>query len=151
MIQHPTRNTTQQGFTVLEVLTTLGIAGIIMGTAAANLNSLGNSPANPANQLVGYVKQVRAKALSSTRAYVIAPISPTQIGASYADNCRSPTFTADGPLRITLTSNAILTDTSWSVCITSRGLTTSSMIVPISKGSETQQVEIALGGGVRKL
>ena len=139
-----------RGFGAIELLVVLGMVGIFMMMAVSNLHELDDPLLNSSAQLVGYLKQVRAKAFASTSAYTISPSSATQIQAEFSNKCSDAVKTADPKLTIDLPSGAFLSDTGWELCINSRGLPDQNLVMDLENyQSQTRQVEIMLGGAVR--
>jgi prepilin-type N-terminal cleavage/methylation domain-containing protein len=139
----------QRGVTLLEILVTLMIMTILLGTAVSNLKVLNNPLANASFSVSHYLRLARSRAISQTLAIQIAPSSSTTLAASSAKTC-SDTMSPMTGLDLQLPSGSRLLDTDWSVCFTARGLSTSNVTFDLSgDSSSTRTVEIALGGGVR--
>ncbi len=135
----------------MELLVTLAIAGIMIGIGTVNLMELSNPARTAANEIAVYLKRARAKALSTTSAYTLSASSSDTLVATYGNTCSSATQTADTELTLTL-DRADLTDTSWSICFTSRGFPDANVEIPVTdvyEGSNT--VEVLLGGSIRVL
>lgn len=140
----------QSGFSLLEMLVALSVVGAISGIAVMNLRSLSSAAENGAAQLLGFFKQARAKAISTTSAYFVVPTSSSEVITRVGTSCSDAAPVADPALELSLPSGASLSDTTWSVCFTSRGLSDSNFSVTVldtQSGSKT--VEVLLGGGVR--
>ena len=66
-----------QGFTLVEMLVTLIVAGIITGIAIPSFLSLNKPLKNGALQLKSHLSLIRSKAISSNKAYRLRPKYPT--------------------------------------------------------------------------
>lgn len=142
----------QRGFSLLELLVTLGLFMIVSWTTLSNMKALTSPLQDASAQLVSYLKQVRARALSTTFAYTLYPISTTQVGARYGVNCASTTTSSDASLTLKLPAGARLAETDWTVCFTTRGLTDQNVTLQLTDGSSQERdIEVLLGGSVRTL
>ena len=139
-----------RGYTLIELMVTMVIATVIMGTAAFNFKELGSPVNDGAIQLAGLLRKARAKALASTLAYTISARSSTEVMAEFSTNCAAAR-TEDVALALALPSGASLSDTSWSICFSSRGLSNDSADIEIREGASARTVQVTLGGGVRIL
>ena len=137
-----------KGFTLLELLVSITIVGILMSFATFDYRALENPVQNGAQALMGFMKKTRAKALASTLAYTITAANSGRIITTYSTVC-SGTQTADSSLTLNLPSSAHLTDTSWSICYNTRGLSDNSADIVVSDGTTTKTVQVVLGGGIR--
>lgn len=155
-LNHPKRRVFAQhrtsgvsAFTLLELLVSLMLAGILTSIALNNLSALANPAQGAAAELSGFLKEVRARAISQTVAYIVTPSSTRTIVTQFATNCSSATLTSDPSLTLTLPTSSSLTATNWSICFTSRGFATTNVVLALQDHSVTKTVEVLLGGGVR--
>lgn len=140
----------ERGFTLLEMLVVFAIIAGLSGIAIMNLNALSSPAENGAAQLLGFLKQARAKAISTTSAYFVVPASATRVITRAGVNCSDLNPVTDPNLDLDLPTGASLGSVSWSICFTSRGLSDSNATVDITdtqSGSRT--IEVLLGGSVR--
>jgi prepilin-type N-terminal cleavage/methylation domain-containing protein len=141
----------QQGFSLLETLVTLMLGVIVSNIVVSNLKQLDNPLQNGVAQVTGFIKGVRARAISQTIAYKIQPTSLGRLSASFAPTCSAATFTTDPSLGLVLPNTTRFTNTTWSICFTSRGLSTENSTIQLRDGSTVRTLETMLGGGVREL
>lgn len=141
---------TPNGFTLLEVLVALICAAILVGIATANLNKLSASVDNGSYIVASYIKKVRARAISSTLAYKIEPSGSRSIQSSSGTNCDTLNWSYEPSLDLPLPSGVSLVGSSWSICITARGLPSGNETLHLRDiDSRTKTVEVMLGGAVR--
>lgn len=140
----------RQGFSLLELLITLGVLGIVMGIAALNLRPLSGDLETAANEVIGMFRQARARAMTTTSAYRITPTSPETFVVEYATGCGATTWTNDPKLVRTLREGVQLTSTGWQVCFNSRGLANSAPIFGVAEDGTTINLQVFLGGAVTR-
>ncbi len=142
----------QSGFTLPELLGALVVLGIVLGAAGVWLRPLDNPLESGSKQLEGFFRQARARALASTLAYRVVPLSDSEIAGEFSDKCSDEDWTLDPALELTLPDDVTLTDTEWFVCFNARGIANDTVVVDLwhpKKG--TRQVEVLLGGVSRVL
>lgn len=147
-----TRQRSQQGISILEILVTLGILSIVLGIAAINLRPLSNDASNAASETAGFLRQARARAMATTSAVRVVYVSPTHLRTEAAPNCNTASGWADARLNLTLNEARVVgtwvTDDTI-VCFSSRGFTTNNITVGLQdRDNRTAALEILLGGGV---
>ena len=143
-----------KGYTLMEMMVVCALASIMMGTAVANLKGLNNPSLSAAAMYRSYLKEVRAKAIARTAAYMVVPNSSDGLTASFSDRCSDSfvSFVGDPKLDFQLPSGASFLNTSWTICITSRGLASNTVTVTIlGNDGDSKQVELMLGGATREL
>ena len=140
----------QRGVSLIELVVVSLILSLFLASAYSNIDVL-NRRAHNASQLVsGYFRQVRATAVSHTLAYQITPASATTLSAGFAATCSAGSFTTDSRQNLPLPAGVQLTDTSWSLCFSSRGFAQSNVTVGIQDiDGNTESIEVFLGGGIR--
>lgn len=142
----------QRGFSLLELMVTMGLVTVLLGIAAMSFRELSSAERNGAEQLAGFLKQARAKAVNSTLAYTVFP-DPSDSGhviATRGTACSAPQ-TVDSALELELPTGAELAATGWSICYTPRGLSQNSADIVVRHGSDTKTVRVVLGGGAKVL
>jgi len=141
-----------KGFTLLEMMVVLSMIGIITGMAAYQLKQLDNPAQTSAAEVMTFLKKSRAKALASTYAYRVRPKSnSTELETHYAISCSSTTFTLDSNLSLQLPDTASFGSNSWSLCFEPRGTLATSQDILISDPKQSVTVQVAMGGGMRKI
>lgn len=132
------------------MLVTLSIASILTGIALVALKELDDPLKNGSSELVGFLKQARARAISTTSAYWIYPTSNRRVRTKYANKCSDTTQTVDDALILDLPTGATLPSLTWSICYNARGLPVSNVQVQIQDNDgRSKIVEVYLGGAVQ--
>lgn len=141
-----------RGFTLFELLIVLLMGGLLTGIASYQLKELDNPAQNSAAQVMTFLKKSRAKAIATTYAYRVRPKSDsTELEAHYAISCSSVAFTLDSSLTLKLPRTATFDSNSWSLCFAPRGTLATSADIVISDPKRAVTVQVAMGGGMRKL
>jgi len=149
---HRNRRYDSAGFSMVEMLAVTGLIMLFIAVAISNLKELDNPLQNGAAQLAGFIKQVRAEAISSTSAYIISPATATRLVTQRGTTCSDPNATPDPRVTLDLPNGAHLVQTGWTLCFSSRGFPDANIEIDledIGRGQKT--VEIMLGGAVRIL
>ncbi len=139
----------RSGFTLFELLFTVGLIGVLLGVAVTNLRSLDSAANTGAAEVLGFLRQVRARAMAATSAYKIAPSSAQVLAVYTASTCSSP-MALESSLTLKLPLGASFTDTGWEVCFSSRGFPDSSPTIDLQDtegGIKT--IQVFLGGAVK--
>lgn len=139
------------GATLLELLVTFCISGFLLSMGVSNMVILSDQLEDSASQFAGFLKRTRAKAMSTTSAYLVQPGSYHTVNTSYGISCDDTSgFVTDNRLRQELEEEVQFIDTSWSVCFSPRGLTTSSPTIYLrGPDSRLRSVQVYLGGAIR--
>jgi prepilin-type N-terminal cleavage/methylation domain-containing protein len=141
----------RSGFTLFELVFTIGLISVLLGVAVVNLRGLNGAADSGAAEVVGFLKQVRARAMASTSAYKVAPSSSGQLVVTYGNVCSAAT-TTDGALILKLPTGATFNSTSWNVCFNSRGFPDQSPSIALQDTNGVNKtVQIYLGGAIRSL
>ncbi len=141
----------QKGYSILELIVTVGLAAILSSIALYNTKAYENKVLTSSNGLVGFLKTVRAKSLANTYAYTLTATNSNNITASYSSRCDSATKTLDANIFFTLPNQVTFDNVPWSICFTSRGLSDSSQEITLSDAQSTKTIQIVIGGAVRLL
>ena len=143
------RFSSSRGYTIIELVVTMGIAGVLMGMVWVNLQEMMNPARSGAATVSSFFKEARARAISTTSAYTIQPITPTRIQAFYSTRC-GETLTQDTKLILDLPDQVSLTDITWSICFNSRGFPLAAQTVTLQDAYDGETtVELFYGGAVR--
>lgn len=142
----------ESGLTIIEMLVTLAIVGIIAGIVALNLRPLSQDASNAANTIAAYLKQVRARAMTTTSAYRIIYVSDTELQAEWALSCASADWQPEQRFRHSLSGGAkMLNVTAGTIltCFSPRGISDSNTELSLKDDRERfATLELFLGGGV---
>ena len=138
----------ERGFSLLELVVALGISSLAVGIAAPSFMDFNNPSQDGVLQFLAYVKNVRAKAMSTTSAYTVSVSTTNTLTATYGASCGAGTQTTDHSLTYELPEGADFTDLTWSFCFNQLGLADSNFMLSIRDEEATRNVEIMLGGAV---
>lgn len=145
----------QAGFTLIEIIIIVAVVGILATIAVVNFRALGNDLNNATENLAGYFKQVRVRAMSKTSAYRIIQLSDTKLSAEYSNTCNgSDGWTLDNKFSLELLEgitidNVVLGADNDIICFNSRGIADRNPVVRLSdEEADTREVEVYLGGAV---
>lgn len=138
------------GFTLIELMVTLGVSGILSGMALMGIKELDDPLKNGSAQLASFFKQVRARSLSSTQAYTLVPDGHYGVQTQHADKCGDSPQVVDATLRLDLPTGASIPDVDWSLCYNARGLPDGNLEIEVYDGrGQYRTLEVFLGGAVR--
>jgi prepilin-type N-terminal cleavage/methylation domain-containing protein len=142
-----------EGFTLFELVIVLLLSSIMMGIVGFQFLEIKDDLNYSANDMVGFLKRVRSKALASTYFYTVKPISLHKVGVSYSPSCGTPEAdkVIDPAISITLGTTIALTNLSWKICFTPRGITSDSNTIILQDNDSGKQktVEVVVGGAMR--
>jgi prepilin-type N-terminal cleavage/methylation domain-containing protein len=140
------------GMSLVELLVVMALIGLAVGAAALYLRPMEAPVQAAGEQLEGFLRQARARAMANTLAYRVAPGSEGALVAEYAANCGETTWTTDAGLVLRFPRGVTMTDTTWSACFNSRGLANANLVITLMHAEyDPKQVEILLGGAARVL
>lgn len=124
------------------------LISILSVSAMSNLKVLERPLDDATQQTLAFLKQVRARGMSSTLAMTIAPDGEGRLSVTRSTDCGE---TADwDPASLLLPQEVVFTDTSWSLCFTARGLATSAPVIELADvQGRTKRIEVFLGGAAR--
>lgn len=139
----------ERGHTVINLLTTMALIGILSAAAVSNLKEMNDPLANASFSVEHFLRLARSSAISRTQAVQVAPSSRSTLIAASGDTCSS-TMTAISSMTLALPRGAEFVATDWSVCFTKRGLADANTVFQLIDGNgNTKTVRVALGGGTR--
>ncbi len=140
----------EAGFSLYELLLVLALSGILMSAAVDNLKILDRQLSTSSEELLAFLKRTRAKAIASTSAYTIEPISNSHVIVRVSAQCGAGPYATDSSLSLRLPAKVTFDNTSWSSCFSSRGLASSdSEILMRDTEGNSKTIELFLGGAVR--
>ena len=114
------RDSSQAGLSIIELLVVMSLLSILTGLGALQLKEFFQTTEVAAEQVSAHFKLIRSKAISTTKAYLYAPTDSDTIAVSTRDTCvSSDPWVVDSSSVLNLENGASFTDTSWSVCINS--------------------------------
>ncbi len=142
----------QKGFTLAELLVVTAIAFLILSMASYNLKRMVNPLQDSSAELVGIVKQAKAKAIHTSSAYKIHAPDNKSVVTSFAKSCSDPTFVDDATMKLTLDSSLDMTTSGWTFCFSPRGLADRyQQILIVDNRLKSKMIEVFRGGAVRTL
>ena len=150
MLTTRSKKSSQRGFSIFEVVATMGLMSVMAGVSVMNLKVLRDPLKNGSEQLSAFFKQVRAKAVATTSAYTIVPTSSGSFITRYSSSCSDAGTTDDANLTTELPSGAYVTDTDWTLCYSPRGIADGNLTVEVRDlDGQYKNLEVFLGGAVR--
>jgi hypothetical protein len=139
-----------RGTTLIELIVVVALLGLSITAVAFYLAPLETPLKSGTVLLEGYFRQVRRQAMATTSAYRAIPQGTNRLIAQRASSCLDTSWTDDPLVRLTLPDGVGMTDSSWTVCFSSRGISESNVIVTLSHPDFGQkQVEVLIGGTTR--
>jgi prepilin-type N-terminal cleavage/methylation domain-containing protein len=140
----------EAGVTLLELIVVLAILSLSVTAVALNLEPLGTPLQAGASLVESFMREARLNAIATTSAYRVKPTASDRLGAETADSCDASTWTTDPSMRINLPKDVDLSSTSWSVCFTSRGISTDNIKIQLLHDLYgSAGIEVMLGGTTR--
>lgn len=145
-----TRIQGEAGITVLEVLVIVAVLGLSVGVAALNFEPLETPLAAGVTLTEGFFREARLSAIATTSAYRVQPDSTTRLGVQQDVSCSGSSWTTVANMKLDLPPGVTLTDTGWSVCFSSRGISSDNVVLTLQHDAYgSEQVEVLLGGTTR--
>lgn len=147
----PNRNP-EAGTSILELMVVCGIIAIMAGTAAFNVKEMDRPLENSSAAVQSFFKQARAKAIATTSAYTVYPVSASRLATKVGTTCAQASPPADSTLTLDLPAKTRLTSVGWSTCFSSRGFASTdlSLAVRSDEDGAIRTVDVFLGGAVRQ-
>jgi len=137
---------------LVELLVVLAVLGLSVTAVAFYLSPLETPLHSGTVLLESYFRQVRRQAMATTSAYRAVPLGQNRLIAQRASSCLDTTWTDDPLVRIQLPDGVAMTDSTWRVCFSSRGISANNTIVTLTHPDFGQkQVEVLIGGTTRVL
>jgi prepilin-type N-terminal cleavage/methylation domain-containing protein len=142
----------ERGMSMAELLVAMAITALIVAAAGLYLRPMEAPLVSGIALLEGCVQRARAEAVASTSAYRLTPRGPGRIEAEVGDSCATTTWADDPKVSVELPQDVRMTDTTWSLCIDSRGLPGTNLTITLNHPDYgSRAVEVLLGGATRTL
>jgi len=144
------RRQRESGTSLVELLAVLAVAGLTLGAATAVLKPAEAPLETGAVLLEGFFTRARARAMATTSAYRVSATDADTVVADFAANCAASTWTAEERMELDFPDEVTLTDTTWSVCFSSRGAASANVVVTLNHPrTGSRQIEVFTGGSAR--
>lgn len=131
------------------LLTFVAVGSGVFFTYGNPLNADANSEP-PAVAVANFLKHARLRAITSSSAYFVVPVSENKIVAKIGSKCSDRSPAIDPQMEFKLPSGAILSSTAWTTCFSSQGQTEVATNIPITDSSNSDQtVRVLIGGSVK--
>ena len=140
----------ERGALLAELLVVLAVLALGVGLALMNLRPMETPLQAGTSMTQGVFRQARLQAIATTSAFRVVPFGNDQLRAQHAESCTSTTWTLDTNLIVDLPNGVTMSPTTWSVCFSSRGISTNNVVVTLSHPQYgLRRVEVLLGGTTR--
>jgi Tfp pilus assembly protein FimT len=138
--------------TFIEIVVVLAILAIAVTAFAMNLQPVTSPVDTSTNLLEGVFREARLNAIATMSAERVSPASTTVLKGEKAASCSATTWTTDQSLSTTLPTGVTMSPSSWSVCFSSRGISTNNVTVTLTHPTYgSKSVEVLYGGTSRVL
>ena len=138
----------ETGTSLVEILVVMVLLGIGLTTASFKLYAAASPVETAATLIEGFVRQARARAVATTSAVRIFPDGPG-LAMETSDRCTSTTWTPETS-SVELPAGTSIAESVWSLCFTSRGVTTDALTLTVVHDEMTpRHVEVFYGGSTR--
>jgi hypothetical protein len=140
----------QRGTILVELLGMLVLIGVTVGAVALRYQSVGNPLDISTSLLEGELREARLNAIATMSAYRVTPAAANRLRGEKGATCSATTWNVDSSLSSTLPAGVTMSPTSWSVCYSSRGISTANTVVTLSHSTlGTRRIEVLVGGATR--
>ncbi len=140
------------GMSMIELLVVIAMLGLLVLISGVYLRPMEQPVRSAGQMLEGLLTETRAKAIATTTVHRVRPTTDDFILVESAATCSSGAWTADDRLTLQLPRDVTLTDTTWSVCFTSRGIASQNLVMTLDHPDfDSEQLEVMVGGAVRWL
>ena len=141
-----------RGASLIELLVIVTLLGLSVTAVAFYLRPMETPLHSGTVLLEGFLRQVRRQAMATTSAYRAVPLGQDHLIAQRATSCLDTTWTDDPTIDIDLPQGVTMTDSTWRVCFSSRGISANNVIITLNHADFGQkQVEVLIGGTTRVL
>lgn len=144
------RKSSEQGYSITELLVVLALLSILSLLAVPNLAALRDPLDLSQEELLGHLKQVRAKAIATTSSYTVYPNTDNSLQVVSSAGCGGAATGVEMDLQLTLQPGISFNNTDWLVCFSPTGFAeTNEEFVIEDPDGRTASLEVFLGGAVR--
>lgn len=168
LIQHRQKINRNAGLSIIEIIVVLALTALLAAIAAPAV-TFGSDPLRDSTRrITASFKLARAKAMASTSAVRIRPLSNNEFIMERASRCSDTTWTSisdrvqkdgqlvvedlsiDTPAQLTDAKENGTTTTNWSLCFNSRGVADKNLQLTITNtnNSRQQTMEVFSGGAI---
>jgi len=138
------------GVSLIETIVVLTLSGLLLAGAATGFDKMGSSLKSGQRHSAGLMREARALAMASSSAYRVKPAGASQLIIERADTCSSVSWTVEPRYGLSLPDEITLTDTTWTICFNSRGMSTGHTTVTLQHDYQgTAEIQVLLGGTTR--
>ncbi|MCC6931634.1 MAG: prepilin-type N-terminal cleavage/methylation domain-containing protein [Deltaproteobacteria bacterium] len=151
-IAYSLRLPNSNGYSLLEMIVVLGLISLLSSFATAKLTAQRGDLDTAASQAAGFVRQVRAKAISTTQAYIVEREDDNHLIAKSSASCDDDPsdFQIDTKLSLDIHKRVRL-NPFVNLCISSRGLLRSPswLFLSYKDFSHSQSIEVGAAGSMK--
>jgi len=141
-----------RGTTLVEMLAAMTVIGLLVGVAGIWLKPMEAPLRSSVVLSQAFLRQARVTAMATTSAYRVRGSSERELIAETAASCTATTWTADDRMRLVLPDPVTLSETSWEVCFSARGMSQTSVQFGLSHPDlGEERIEVLRGGTTRVL
>jgi len=142
--------TGQRGTTLIELLGVLALIGVTVVAVVVRYQSVGNPLDTATSLLEGELREARLNAIATMSAYRVTPAATNRLQGDKGATCSATSWTGDSSLTNVLPTGVTMSPTTWSVCYSSRGISTANTTITLSHSTYgTRRVEVLVGGTSR--
>jgi hypothetical protein len=136
---------------LVEALAVMAILSVGLTAATIRLQAAATPVETGALLVEGFLRQARARAIATTSAFRVFP-DAGGLATESASNCASTDWTPEPRLTLELPQGTSIAETVWTVCFTSRGVTTDTLTLTLVHPElASRRVEVFYGGSTRIL
>ena len=141
------RRNNSSGFTFIELLVVMVLAGILSSMGAIKFSEFNNPLKTDTASFKNFIGKVKLKAMSNTKAFKIVCDDVKTVKVYGGQNCDTKSWEIMGSDIFKLSDEVSFSQIDWSVCFNSRGFPSNSLDVSLIDNKEKQKdVSLLLGG-----
>ena len=145
-----TREIASDGFSIIELVTTLALISIVAAIATTSLQSFDNHLANSSDRLAMTIRLARTKAIATTKFYIIKPTSSQIVDVFEATSCDDLAPNLVQSLSLILAKSVTLEDSAWQICFSPLGVADNSPTFRLRSDSQkTKTLTVFTGGAIK--